>query len=206
LSPINPAAACARPLRRALEDGMLEIFIGLGWLLVGAGSLVAIAHLASPISRLITPCVSFFAVFMTLGAKKVKTAYIFPRTGYVVLRRTPRIGWREALIVAVVLSAFTALLLAANGRVPNLWDVSGPLAALVMAAGFVCGGIFFRFPHLHPLAGFSLVAGAATYLAAANASGVLWVMLSVGAALALSGVLRFRSFLRTHPVIQEEEQ
>jgi hypothetical protein len=52
------------------------------------------------------------------------------------------------------------------------------------------------------LAAFSLLLGGATYVAAAGAKGMLWVMLGIGAALALSGALRFRTFLKTRPIIE----
>ena len=52
------------------------------------------------------------------------------------------------------------------------------------------------------LAGFSLVLGGVTFAAGAGTSGALWVMLAIGAAMALEGALRLQRFLRTHPIAE----
>jgi hypothetical protein len=88
-----------------------------------------------------------------------------------------------------------------RSSLPDLTHVAGPLAALIMGGSLLWGGIAYKYPHLTWLAGFSVLLGVATFIADAKAAGMLWVLAGIGLALALSGALRFRVFLKTHPII-----
>jgi hypothetical protein len=202
---IDPGKARERSLRQAFEDGVEEIYIGLFSLVMGTANLV---FFTLPKGSTIGQIGSFagsavqIALILTLVAvrKRVKAAYVFPRTGYVVFRRGK---WETWMVWLFGTGALTIALAATIWRslLPDLTSVAGPLCAGVWAGCFFWCGIAYKYPHTNWLAAFSLLLGGVTYGAGAQAKGMLWVMLGVGMALALSGALRFRSFLRTRPII-----
>ena len=202
---IDPGKTRERSMRQAFEDGVEEIYIGLFSLVMGAAYLV---FFTLPKGSTIAQISSFagsalqIVLILTLVAvrKKVKASYVFPRTGYVVFRRAKWETWMAWLFGTVAL----AIALAATiwrSLLPDLTSIAGPLFAVVWAGCFLWGGVAYKFPHMNWLAAFSLLLGVGTYVAGAQAKGMLWVMLGVGSALALSGALRFRAFLRTRPII-----
>jgi hypothetical protein len=204
---MDPGQARDRSLRQAFEDGVEEIYIGLFSLVMGAAYLV---FFTLPKGSTIAQISSFaasalqMALILTLVAirKRVKAAYVFPRTGYVVFRRGKWETWMVWLFGAVAL----AIALAATiwrSLLPGLSSVAGPLFAAGWAACFFWAGIAYKYPHMNWLGAFSLLLGVVTYVGGAQAKGMLWVMLGVGMALALSGALRFRNFLTTHPIIED---
>ncbi len=201
--------ACA--MRRMLVDGLLEIHFGvIGILMVSGFSLVPFEVEWGWTATMGIAVLQVALGFLLLWAnKKLKATYVFPRSGYVVFRQSESEAWKQTWIACVGLIAFVALILVSEVNFPGLsdriWHLSGPLSALVVTGAFVWVGIYLRLPHLNWLAGVSLVLGAVTYIAEAKLSGQLWVELGVSAALVVSGTVRFRSFLKTHPVIQEEE-
>jgi hypothetical protein len=199
----NLASAYGWFIRRSLQNGLGEIQLGLFGLMMGAMFLVAPSQ--RPWGRIFPFVFMAFPGTILWAGKKINEAFVVPRTGYFVFRRTESDLWRETWILAGALVALTMLLVASMLYFPSVWNVSGPLSALVIAAGFVWARRFFRFPHLNWLAGFSLLLGAVTYAAGVRELGLVWMMPGVGAALVVSGAVRFRIFLNTHPVIQEEQ-
>lgn len=181
-------------------DGLQEIQFGLAGLMMGA--LFLAAPLRSPGGRIFPFVVAASSGLILWARKKINETYVFPRTGYVIFRQSDSGAWKQLWISVGGLIAFTTLILASDRYFPGIWNVSGPLSALVIAAGCVWAGRVLRFPHLNWLAGFSLVLGAATY-AAARELALLWMMPGMGAALVVSGAFRFRIFLKTHPVMEE---
>lgn len=203
---IDPGQARERSLRQAFEDGVEEIYIGLFSLVMGAAYLV---FFTLPKGSTIAQIGSFagsalqFGLILTLVAirKKVKASYVFPRTGYVVFRRAKWETWMVCLFGTVALGIAVAVTIW-RSLLPDLTSVAGPLFAVAWAGCFFWAGIAYQYPHMNWLAAFSLLLGVVTYVAGAGAKGMLWVMLGVGMALALSGALRFRNFLKTRPIIE----
>jgi hypothetical protein len=203
---IDPGTARERSVRQAFEDGVEEIYVGLFSLVMGA---VYLASFTLPRGSTVAQVSAFatsgiqFALLLALVAarKKVKAAYVFPRTGYVVFRPGK---WRTWVILVFGMGGLAIALafIVWRSRLPDLSRVAGPIAALGMAVCFLWTSVTYKFPHLSWLAAFSLLLGGLTYVMGAKNEGIAWVMLGIGAALALSGALRFRSFLKTRPIIQ----
>lgn len=184
-------------------DGLQEMQFGLVGLMMGA--IFVAESWPRPWGRIFPIALAALSGLILWARKKINETYVFPRTGYVVFRRSESDQWKELWVCIAALIAFTGLLVASDRYFPGIWNVSGPLSSLAIAAGFVWVGRLLRFPHLKWLAGFSLLLGAATYAAGVKDSGPLWMMLGVGAALVVSGAIRFRIFLKTHPVMQEAQ-
>jgi|HubBroStandDraft_6_1064221.scaffolds.fasta_scaffold594617_2 hypothetical protein len=202
----DPAKARERSLRQAFEDGVEEIYIGLFSLVMGAAYLVFFTLPKGSTAAQIGSFAGSFlqiALILTLVAirKRVKATYVFPRTGYVVFRRGKWETWMVWLFGGVALTIALAATIW-RSLLPALSSVAGPLFAAGWAGCFLWAGIAYKYPHMNWLAAFSLLVGIATYVAGAQAKGMLWVMLGVGMALALSGALRFRAFLKTRPIIE----
>jgi len=205
---VDPGKARERSVHQALEDGIEEIYTGLFSLVMGA---VYLAFFTLPkgstigqIGAFATSGVQLALVLALVAArKKVKTAYVFPRTGYVVFRPGK---WRTWVIWVFGVGGLAIALafIVWRSRLPDLSRVAGPIAALGMAVCFLWTSVTYKFPHLSWLAAFSLLLGGLTYAIGAKNEGIAWVMLGIGAALALSGALRFRAFLRTRPIIQAD--
>jgi hypothetical protein len=203
---MDPVKARDRSVRLVFEDGVEEIYVGLFTLMMSA---IYLAYFTAPrgssvsqILSVVSSCVPFAIVLLLVAARKrIKAAYVFPRTGYVVFRPAK---WRMGLIWGLGLGAAAIGLAATIWRslLPDLSSVAGPVAAVVMAGCLLWGGIAYKYPHLNWLAAFTMLLGGVTYVAGANGMGMLWVMLGVGMALAVSGALRFRAFLKTRPIIQ----
>jgi hypothetical protein len=188
-----------RSIRRSLDVGIDELFFGLVGMVTAACFFVPHGGRSGwMFNPGLIPLI--LIAWVRLARKKINDTYIFPRTGYVIFRPTESSLWVEACVVAGALIVSGILL-----AFVSVSNVSGPLSALLIAGAFVWGGRFFRFPHLNWLAGFSLALGAATKMAGAKTSGLLWVVLGVSAALVVSGTIRFRIFLKTHPVMQEAQ-
>jgi len=202
----SPDQARERSLRLAFEDGVEEIYLGLFALVMGGVYLVSFTlPRGSTLSQIMAFGASFFQIVFILAMvalrKKVKAAYVFPRTGYVVFRRGK---WEQWMVWAFGLSALAIGVAATFWRslLPDLTHLAGPVAAAGMAGGFLWAGLAYKYPHLLWLGGIATLLGVATYVADAKAAGMLWVLLGVGSALAFSGSLRFRSFLKTHPILE----
>jgi len=143
---------------------------------------------------------------MALTLKKLRAKLIFPRTGYVEFRRGKSQKWMIVASMFVGLAMVGGVFAAFSGQLhfPDMSRAAGPALALVLAACFVSGGITYRLPHLHWLAGWSLVLGAVADAMDAKIEGVMWIMVGVGATMAVSGAVRLKSFLQTHPIVQND--
>jgi len=203
---MDPNIAQQRSIHRAFEDGVEELYIGLFALVMGGVYLVSFKlPKGSTLSQIMAMGASFFQIAFVLtmvaARKKVKAAYVFPRTGYVTFRRGKGQTW---MVVAFGIASLGIALatLVWRSSIPDLSRIAGPVSALVMASCLLWGGVKYHFPHMNWLAAYSLLLGAATYFMDARSAGMLWVMLGVGLALALAGAVRFRIFLKTRPIIQ----
>jgi hypothetical protein len=206
---IDADAVRVQSLRQAFENGVEEIYIGLFALVMGGVYLVAfnVPH-GSTIGQIMSFGTSFFQIafvlLMVAARKKINAAYVFPRTGYVVFRPAK---WRMRTVWALGIASL-ALAIAMtiwSSQLPDLRPMTGVIAGAGLAGCLLWGGITYHLPHLNWIGALSLAIGIATYFADAKAAGMLWVLAGVGVALALSGALRFRTFLKTHPVIEEAQ-
>jgi hypothetical protein len=141
---------------------------------------------------------------MVVALKRLRAKLIFPRTGYVVFRPGKSRKWMMVTGFGVAIAIAVAALLW-RSAFANIERVAGPAFAITLAACFVPGGIVYRLPHLIWLGVWALILGSATYFIGAEIEGALWVMVGVGAAMALSGALRLRVFLQTHPIVEAHQ-
>jgi hypothetical protein len=203
---IDPESLRTRTLRQVFEDGVEEIYIGLFALAMGGFYLAcfAIKTSTSSMSMLSIGESVWLAVVMLLVAarKKVKQTFVVPRTGHVVYCHGRNKRWMIAAcgLAAVGLAAGLAIW---NSHVPDLRPVAGLITGLISGAGFLWAGVTYRFPHLNWIGVLSLLLGIVTYLANASTVGMVWVLFGVGLAMAISGAVRFRTFLKTHPIVTE---
>jgi hypothetical protein len=204
-TPIDPEAIRARTLRQVFEDGVEEIYIGLFALAMGGFYLACFALKGSTSSTAMLSIGEsvWLAVVMLLVAarKKVKQTYVAPRTGHVVFCRAN--SQKAAVIFGVCAVAFVLALAIWRSHIPEIRPVAGLITGILMGAGFLWAGVNYRFPHLTWIGVLALLLGIATYLLGSSTVGMVWVLFGVGAAVALSGAVRFRTFLKTHPIIQE---
>jgi hypothetical protein len=205
---VNPNDARERFIRQAFEDGVEEIYVGLFLLMMSA---IYLVYFHAPRGSMLWQVMSVgsttvpWAAVMALVAarKRIKAAYVFPRTGYVVFRTCK---WRKQLLLGAGLSTLALGVAAIVWRslLPSLADVAGLLTGIGFAACLLWGGVVYRFPHLNALAGLSLALGSVSYAIGARGVSSLWVAGGVGAALVIAGAMRFRMFLKTHPVLEAQ--
>jgi hypothetical protein len=202
---MNPNEARERSIRQAFEDGVEEIYVGLFMLVM---SVIYLLYFNAPRGSTLWQVMSEgsttipWATVMALVAarKRIKAVYVFPRTGYVMFRTCK---WRKQLLLGAGLSTLALGVAAIVWRslLPSLADVAGLLTGIGFAACLLWGGVVYRFPHLNALAGLPLILGSVSYAIGARGVSSLWVAGGVGAALAVVGAVRFRIFLKTHPIL-----
>jgi len=206
---IDTDAVRVHSLRQAFENGVEEIYIGLFALVMGGVYLIAfnVPH-ESTAGQVMAFGTSFFQIafvlMMVAARKRINAAHVFPRTGYVVFRPAK---WRKSMIwtFGVASLGLAIAMTIWSSKLPDLRPLTGLIAGAGLAGCLLWGGISYHLPHLNWIGVLSLGIGIAAYFADAKAAGMLWVLAGVGAALALSGALRFRTFLKTHPVMQEAQ-
>jgi hypothetical protein len=205
--PIDPVDAQVRSLRQSSLNGLDESVLGLFFCALGAIYLpehaLQRATFFGQRYAMIAPYLQMVCcVGMVVTLKRLRAKLIFPRTGYVVFRPGKSRTWMMVTGLGAVIAIAVAALFW-RSAFANIERVAGPAFAITLAACFVPGGIVYRLPHLTWLGGWALILGAATYFIGAEIEGALWVMVGVGAAMALSGALRLRKFLQTHPIVED---
>lgn len=191
--------ALRRPARYWMDDGIVEIMLGLFALLVG----LAACYQAHPLLPL---AVLFASPFLLRSIPAIKRRLTFPRTGYIAPRR-PGVFVRRVVPVAGTAVPFLVMW---------LWraaDLSRFDTLVPLAGGVVFGFLFWRTGLSLGLARFCalgcIVAAAGTIVALMRlplrlALGVLLVV--EGSACVVSGLFVLRSYLKAHPQPAGEEQ
>jgi hypothetical protein len=207
---IDPDAVRVKSLRQWSLNGFDELVSGLFFCALAAIYLPSHALLKATLFgeryAMIAPYLQMACCLaMVVAVKRLRAKLIFPRTGYVEFRRPTSQKWMMVAVYFVSLGLIVAIFAVARWRLqfPDMSRAAGPALALILVACFVSGGITYKLPHFLWLGGFALVLGAATYIAGAKREGMLWVTLGIGAAMAVSGAVRLRGFLRTHPIIED---
>jgi hypothetical protein len=204
--------ANARIARLGLESGLEETVLGLFSCALGAIYLPALelqrARLFGQHYAMIAPYVQMLCCLaMAVALKTLRAKLVFPRTGYAVFRPPmPQIIWMMVVSCGMIVAiALTAMFWRSSLNETGLDDVgrlAGPAIALVMAGCFVSMSITSRFPRFIWLGGWALVVGTAAYYLAPGIEGGCWELIGIGMAMALSGAVRLKRFLKTHPVIE----
>lgn len=199
--PVDVDAVTQRAQRYWIEDGLVEIMLGLLFLLMGAGSL---ARLALPrwlsLDLLTSALTVVGALGLTWGFKKLKEQISFPRCGYVALPQPTRMSRAVMFAMVAGFGAIFSLLLSGNG-------LAVPLVAVSLGMAFVVAGFQARVPRMIWEGTLTLIFGAFlywfTHLSASK--GVLALMAMIGASTAIIGALQLRRFLKANPRREETE-
>ena len=200
-------AIAKRPLRYWNEDGLTEFFVGLMVLVPVCLFRAGETSLKGSPFFIGVPLVWALAiVIMSRTYKTLKERIIAPRGGYVALRE-PRKTVR--VVGAVLVASLMAVAALAFPLAPILtrWGtVASLVLAGVWAACFVIGGIQGRQPHMLVLACVPLLVGLWIYLDNPSFMESSFRLCSIqGGALALSGAIRLRKFLKANPRIDAAE-
>lgn len=189
--------------RDSMRDGVMEMLLGV---LLLSSSLMFV-------NSGFTALYVFSMIFINKGMQRIRERYIHPRTGYVELKREePKstVGGILLYFFAVGLLMYTVLYLA-EGALPSsdalyrwtptfiglmflgamiyLREKTGSTGVLAWAAYAIAGGLSFS------LYGFT-----------SSKDGVTLYIILMGISFLLVGSYKFRSFLTTHPVIQEMDE
>jgi hypothetical protein len=180
------------------EDGVVELVIGGGFLLLGL-CFVILGTIPLPGFTTLLPMALMIGLLLA-GPRLIRRAkdrLVHPRTGFVSFARpSPRRRWLTAIVAAVTAMLFVVLF----GRKPSL-------AAWVPAVlGLLMAGFFLRTNHAAQLARLSFLAGASAitglllslYGHSDQVAGGIYFAI-VGFFMAAGGALALRRYLRNAP-------
>jgi hypothetical protein len=197
----------ARPMRHWDQDGLPELMLGLLFIASSAVFLVGYAlprgsSTAQVYAQVGPICWAAASLSMRWGLKKLKERITFPRGGYVALSEPTPAYWACALGVVLLVGAGALLLNVEGGLAEGTWMAAPGFAAL-FAAALVVGGLRYKLEHMVYLAAFSVILGAWMFRIGAGPQGGLWVMMWLGTAMALTGAVRLKRFLKANPRLQD---
>lgn len=187
-----------RPSQYWNEDGLIEIFVGLMALIPAC--LFGLAGRLRWVPAMLLP-LAWIAVTLLLkeGLKRMKERVVSPRSGYIALASSRRVQWIGVAVFLLSGAVYTIarpfLHMDENwGRVPGL------VVAVSFFASFLAGWVQARQAHLLILACAPLLAEIWIFRSGLGfGQAILWLLVAQGAALVVSGAVRFRSFLRANP-------
>ena len=196
--PIDLDEIAKRPFRYWNEDGLTELFVG--FMMFTPACLFRLGNAIPKGSFLVMllPLGWLAAILaMKWGLKELKERVVSPRGGYVAL---PARG-RTSIALVVLFAILATVAFIAFPSWPGQWGKTPGLAlAILFAALFFIGGLQAKSPHLVVLAGVPLLVSVWIYRNSVGFSeSVSWVLLAQGTALAFSGAVRFRRFLKANP-------
>jgi hypothetical protein len=187
-----------RTVRYWFEDGLVELVIGGGFLLMGL-CFVILGTVPLPGYTTLLPMALMIGLILA-GPRLIRRAkdrFVHPRTGYVSFTRpSPRRRWVTPIVGAVTAMLFVVLV----GRKPSL-EVWVPAVLGLLMAGF-----FLRMNRSAELGRFSFLAGVSAItglLLSLNghsgqvAGGIYFAV--VGFLMAAGGALALRRYLRNAP-------
>jgi hypothetical protein len=182
-----------RPVRYWNSDGLVEIFVGLMMIVPAAlFSLVRLFPKALPLVFVAQLAWVLVIFALKRGLMKLKERLTIPRGGYVKLpepARGARIG--RAVVAVLLMGAFCQLF-------PG--TIQGLTFALLFSGSLFAGWVQWRESHLLALAVLPLLAELCAYRAGLSTMQTLFLLLMTqGAGLVVSGLLRLRRFLKANP-------
>lgn len=186
------------------DDGLVEIGVGFIFLLIGLVLVGWLVFDVNPVLRVISivtlPLVTTLgALLMKRAVTAIKERVTYPRTGYVSYRQGEPARGRWLVIAAVL------ILVVAMYFLPDLLDkmpvaVGAILAAVLAFLGYRVGlGRFY----ISAIATLLTGLGAAVYVAD-ELLGAALAFVVAGLVLMVGGGLAFLSYLRDHPLREEE--
>jgi hypothetical protein len=200
-TPVDIHDVTLRAQQHWAEDGLSEIMLGLLFIVMGGGLLVKLAlpHWLT-LDLLSSALTVAGALGLSWGFKKLKERITFPRSGYVALPEPTRVRWVFLFAMFGVVAVATALGLATH-------FLTIPVVAAVFAACFLWGGLRYQQTSLLWEAFLTLLFAACSiwFTNLSGATGVLTLMVTIGASMAIIGGFRLRRFLRANPQPQETQ-
>jgi hypothetical protein len=192
-----------RPTKYWEQDGLPELMLGLlsiassgvfliGYALPRGSSTAQIYAQVGPI------CWAAACLAMRWGLKMLKDRITLPRGNHSALPEPTPTYWASALGVVLLVGA-GVLLLNVQGEWPLQRWVAPPGFAALFAVALLVGGFRYKLEHMVYLAAFSLILGALMCRIGAGSEGGLWVLVWLGAAMALTGAFRLWKFLKDNP-------
>ncbi|MGB3715721.1 MAG: hypothetical protein WA996_14930 [Candidatus Promineifilaceae bacterium] len=188
------------------EDGLIEIGVGILFIVVGLGLIAFVAIQDNTIMgvTLIAGLLALAfggALFTKRALEVVKERMTYPRTGYVSYRsgETNRGRWLApvAAILLLILSLFLP---------EELTRISSMIGALMFV--IICSlGYRLRLRRFYAIGSIALLAGASAsllFLEEALGAGVTFSI--TGLALLVSGAFTLSTYLRRHPMVDEVKQ
>ncbi len=185
------------------DDGLIEIGVGILFVVVGFG-LVAFVAIQDNIIMGVALIAGLLALatggalFTKRALEAVKERVTYPRTGYVSYRSEETNRGRWLVPVAVLLLLILSLFLP-----DELTRISSMIGALMFV--IICSlGYRLRLRRFYAIGSIALLAGASTSLLFDDEAIGAGVTFSVtGFALLISGGLTFSTYLRQHPMVDE---
>ena len=186
-----------------LNDGIMDIFVGAIVLFAGFALFTDFVWMAA----------IYVAIFLPV-VRAVKEKITYPRVRQEELKPTSSkqsrsliLGVLFGLLLVLFLGAIIFFLLQNGER--NVFEgfpiilASIGLVALTLLGGFFFVGYQFQAPRWY---GYAAVVVAAAGLAWLLGIGLPWVLIACGSVIAVSGSICLVRFLRSHPVLPDEER
>jgi hypothetical protein len=178
-----------RPLKHWNVDGLPELLMGVGWLVVGG-----VFALGPSRGGLFWLPVVVVLVSAKWWLRKLKERVTYPRAGYV----QPRTGPRKAARVAIAASLVAAMIMVFKPS-PLAQDQQGSLiVGLVLTSAFVFLANRQGTAHLLWYAAAPPVAYLCYYAARGEILPASWVFFIVGGVCVVGGTIRFARFLKNN--------
>jgi hypothetical protein len=181
--PVDVEDVTLRVQRYWMEDGLVEITIGLMFVLMAGGTL--------------TMGLSIFgAIGLFWGFKKLKERITFPRCGYVVLPQ--QTGKHQTALWMFAMFAVAGVTFSLLTNAPRM---AVPASAVILALALIGPGLQVKVPRMVWEGILILLAGAFLYWFTdwKGSRGLMAFMAIVGALIAIIGSLQLRSFLKANP-------
>ena len=200
---VDLADIARRPQRYWNADGLPELMMGLVWMLWGLSWLIGESLPRGTVSSfywILTPALLALSGFASVWAtKKLKARITFPRAGYVEWTE-PTGAQRAAAAAAAMISAALLVVILVKARANGV-ERTAPLAlGVLLSLAFVIASLRQRAPHLLALAGVALVLGLTVGAVNAGWPSLNWILVGVGLATCISGLVRLVLFLKRNPL------
>lgn len=192
-----------RVYRYLYDDGLIEIGVGILFIVVGLGLIAFVAIKDNTIMgvTLIAGLLALAiggALFTKRALEVIKERVTYPRTGYVSYRSDETNRGRWLAPVAAMLLLILSLFLP-----KELTRISSMIGALMFV--IICSlGYRLKLRRFYVIGSIALIAGASASLLLLDEALGAGVTFSItGLALLISGVLTFLTYLRQHPMVDE---
>lgn len=200
---VDLADIARRPQRYWNADGLPELMMGLVWMLWGLSWLIGESLPRGTVSSfywILTPALLALSGFASVWAtKKLKARITFPRAGYVEWTE-PTGAQRAAAAAVAMISAALLVVILVKARANGV-ERTAPLAlGVLLSLAFVIASLKQRAPHLLALAGVALMLGLTAGAVNAGWPSLNWILVGVGLATCISGLIRLVLFLKRNPL------